>query len=129
MMVMMVMGMAQMQVPHHESDGQGAAALSPTWGDYLLTVDNSILVGMKGKNNKKRGFWKRPKFSCSDLPANSLGDGFGDSCWRLRLFLKSQEIFSNIFPSQLGCSIPVCIADVYTSAPCFPFFAYKHSVE
>lgn len=48
-----VMGMAQVQVPYHESDGQGAAALSPTWGDYLLTVDNPILVGVKGKKKQK----------------------------------------------------------------------------
>lgn len=78
---MMVIDMAQVQVPHHESDGQGAAALGPTWKDHLLTVDNSVLVGMKGKNNKRRGFWKGLRFSHSGLPASSLGDGFGDSCW------------------------------------------------
>lgn len=125
----MVMGMAQVQVPYHESDGQGAAALSPTWGDYLLTDDDPILVGVKGEKTKRRGFWKRPRFSRSGLPANSPADGFGDSYWRLRRFLKSQDIVSNVFPRWLGCSIPICIADIYTFAPCFSFFAYKHFVE
>lgn len=56
----MVMGTAQGQVPYQESDGQGAAALSPTWRDYLLTVDNPILVGVKGKKPKGEGFGRDP---------------------------------------------------------------------
>lgn len=86
-----------------ENSSQNAAALSPTRADYLLTGGNSIRVEMKGRSNQKnQGFWKRLRFSCSGLHANSLGDGFGDSCWRLRLFLKSQEIFSDIFSKLAG---------------------------
>lgn len=57
MRVMMVMGKAQMQVPHPESENrekppQRVAALGPTWADCSLNV-----VGMKGKSNQKlRGF-------------------------------------------------------------------------